>query len=685
MKHQNVRLSARLKKYLLWPLISQFLLLVFTWIVYLLDEEVGLVFLVFSLLHAFIFLLIGLRMRKTIQQEIMHLSFSTSALQQEHLYYFNVPHAVLDMDGGIQWFDEKFGELIPDQNLKGKNIMKYLVDIKPENFPEDHLPFKEEIRFNDRFYEVVMQRHPLDNSNGLFENPDQTYYYSLYLYDINEMVELKKLSAAQECVFGYIYIDNYDEVVQSIEQVRQPLLMAIVDRNLQRFVTELKGILKKFEKDKYILILRREQLEVLMEKKFSILDEIRETNIGNELPVTISIGMGIHTGDFSVGLENAKTAIELALGRGGDQAVIKEGDKTLFFGGKTKGVENTSRVKARMKAYALKEIFAEADNIVIMGHHNPDMDSLGAAVGMYVCAREMKKEAHIIVNNVSTSIKGLYNRLLESEIYRDHVLVNNSKAKSLIRENTVVVVVDVNRPSYTECPDILPLASKVVVFDHHRTSVEQVENPVLRYVEPYASSTCEMVSEILRYISEKLKLNAVEADAMLAGITVDTKNFTVKAGVKTFEAAAFLKRNGADITRVRELFRNDMESYKARAIAVKDTMIYREGMAISTCPSNIPNPVLVAAQAADELLNIASIRASFVLTQVEDTIYVSARSFDTVNVQVIAEKMSGGGHLNMAGAQLTGMNMDSAIALVKQKIDEYLQEGENNDESNSTR
>ena len=685
MKNITIRLSKRLRKYVLWPIISQFFLLMLTAIEFLLNDEVGLLFLVFSILHAIIFLYVALRMRKTIRQEILRVSLGISDLQREHLYYFDVPHAVLDMDGSIQWFDEKFGELIPDQNVKGKNIMKYLADIHPENFPEDHIPYREVIRFQDRYYEVVLQKHLLEESNGLFENPDQTFYYSLYLYDVNEMMELKKLSQAQECVFGYIYIDNYEEVVQSIEEARQPLLMAIVDRNLQRLATEFKGILKKFEKDKYILILRREQLDALTEKKFPILDEMRETKIGNELPVTISIGIGLHTGNFAAGLENAKAAIELALGRGGDQAVMKDGDKTLFFGGKTKGVENTSRVKARMKAYALKEIFMEAENIIIMGHHNPDMDSLGAAVGMYVCAREMKKEAHIIVNNVSTSIKGLYNRLLESEIYRDHVLVNNAKAKSLIRENTVIVVVDVNRPSYTEYPDILPLASQIVVFDHHRTSVEQIENPVLRYVEPYASSTCEMVSEILRYISDKIKLNAVEADAMLAGITVDTKNFTVKAGVKTFEAAAFLKRNGADITRVRELFRNDMESYKARAIAVKDTMIYRDTMAISICPSNIPNPVLVAAQAADELLNIATIRASFVLTQVEDTIYVSARSFDTVNVQVIAEKMNGGGHLNMAGAQLTGMTMEQAIALVKQKIDEYLQEGEQNDESNSAR
>ena len=685
MKSQNIRLSARLKKYLLWPWVSQFLLLVFTLIAYLLSPEIGLAFLVLCLAHgAFLFYMI-LGTKKALRQEILRLSLNTSELQKEHLYYFDIPHAVLDADGEIEWYDEKFGELIPDQNIKGKSLFQYFTDLTVDDLPVDHVPFQQEIEFNERIYEVALHRLLLSKGNSLVTGSTQSFYYSLYLYDITEMAALKKQVQAQECVLGSIFIDNYEEVLQSTEEVKQSPLMALVDANLQRFANEFKGVLRRYEKDKYLLILRREQVELLQEKKFAILDEIRELHLGNELPVTISIALGIHPTSFSTSMEYAKAGMELALGRGGDQAVIKEGDKTLFYGGKTKGVENTSRVKARMKAYALKELFMEADNIVIMGHHNPDMDSLGAAVGVYVCAREMKKEAHIIVNNVSTSIKSLYDRLAENEIYREYVLVKNNEAKALIRENTVVVVVDVNRPSYTEFPEILTMASRVVVFDHHRTSVEQVENPVLRYVEPFASSACEMVVEILRYISDKPKLNAVEADAMLAGITVDTKNFTVKAGVKTFEAAAFLKRNGADITRVRELFRNDLESYKARAAAVNEVVIYRDGMAISTCPSNIPNPVLVAAQAADELLNVATIRASFVLTQVEDTIYVSARSFDTVNVQLIAEKLGGGGHLNMAGAQLTGMTMEEAIALVKEKIDEYLQEGENNDESSSAR
>lgn len=685
MKSKNIRLSSNLRKYLLWPIISQAFLLIFTMVGFLFNPEVGLLFLVLSLLHVGVFLYFILLGRKLIKREVSQLSLAVSDLQKKHLYYFDIPHAVLDMDGNIRWFDEKFGELIPNQNLNGKNFRQYFPQIAEEGYPEDFGTKHYEVVYQDKDYDVTMQRLDLDINNGLFASGQDNFYYSVFLYDNSEVKELEKSLDAQQCMFGYVYVDNYEEVLQSTEEMRQPLLMAMVDRNLQKLAVEINGIIKKYEKDKYIMVMRREHLHTLMETKFSILDEVRKTNIGNALPLTISIGIGYQPDNFALSLESAKSAIELALDRGGDQAVIKDGDKTSFYGGSNKGVESTSRSKARIKAYALKEIFMEAENIVIMGHHNPDMDSLGAAVGMYVCAREMKKEACIIVNNVSTSISGLYNRLMENEIYREFVLIKNNQAKSLIRKNTVVVVVDVNRPSYTECPDILSMASKVVVIDHHRTSVEQIENPVMRYVESYASSTCEMVSEILRYIGDKVRLNAVEADAMLAGITVDTKNFTVKAGVKTFEAAAFLKRNGADITRVRELFRNDMESYKARAAVVRDTNIYREGMAISVCPSNIPNPVLVAAQAADELLGVATIRASFVLTQVEETIYISFRSFDTVNVQLIAEKLGGGGHLNMAGAQLTGMTIEAAIELLKAKIDEYIKEGEKNDESSSTR
>lgn len=685
MKSQNIRLSGKLRKYLLWPVISQVLFIIFTVIGFILNNEVGLLFMVLSLVHLGIFLYFVLALRRIVKQEILQLSLGVSDLQKKHLYYFDIPHAVLDMDKTIRWADEKFAELLSDRNYIGKRVEKYFKEMEEIEFPEGFHSQNYVLHYNDKMYDLVLQRLELDNSNGLFEDLSQAYYYSMYLYDNSRILELEKMLEDQQCMFGYVYVDNYEEVLQSTEEMRQPLLMAMVDRNLQKLAVDSHAIIKKYEKDKYIIAIRREYLNTLTETKFAVLDEVRKTNIGNLLPLTISIGIGYQPDNFVQSLESAKTAIELALDRGGDQAVIRDGDKTSFYGGSNKSVESTSRSKARIKAYALKEIFMEAENIVIMGHHNPDMDSLGAAVGMYVCAREMKKEACIIVNNVSTSIRGLYNRLMENEIYREFVLIKNSDAKALIRSNTVVVVVDVNRPSYTECPDILSLASKVVVIDHHRTSVDQIENPVMRYVEPYASSTCEMVSEILRYVGEKVRFSAVEADAMLAGITVDTKNFTVRAGVKTFEAAAFLKRNGADITRVRELFRNDMESYKARAEVVRDTVLYREGMAISVCPSNIPNPVLVAAQAADELLNVATVRASFVLTQVEETIYISFRSFDTVNVQLIAEKLGGGGHLNMAGAQLTGVRIEDAIALLKTKIDEYLKEGVKSDESSSAR
>jgi c-di-AMP phosphodiesterase-like protein len=286
------------------------------------------------------------------------------------------------------------------------------------------------------------------------------------------------------------------------------------------------------------------------------------------------------------------------------------------------------------------------------------------------------KAAHIIISDITTTIKALYDNMLSLERYPDDLFVSGSEAISYITDQTLLVVVDVNRPSYTEYPEIFKHIKNVVVFDHHRVGAEHIENPVLSYVEPYASSTCEMVTEILRYISDKVKLNPIEADALFAGITVDTKNFNVKTGVKTFEAAAFLRRNGADVVRVRKLFKNDMQSYKARATAVRDAEIYRENMAISVCPSDISNPTLIAAQAADELLNIAGIKASFVLTEVSETIYISARSLDDINVQLIMEKLGGGGHLSVAGAQLKDNTTEGAIEILKETIDEYLEEGE---------
>ncbi len=491
-----------------------------------------------------------------------------------------------------------------------------------------------------------------------------------------ENIIVKKEEIKETPLVGLIFIDNFEEAMESMEEVRWPLLVALIDRKLNSLAQQLDGIVRKFEKDKYMCVFSNEHLKVLQEKKFEILDQIREINIGNELPVTLSIGIGVNGKTLAQSMEYARAAINLALGRGGDQAVLKDMDKYSFYGGKTKEVEKSTRVKARIKAYAFRELVEAADEIIVMGHKIPDVDCLGAAVGVYRAAELLGKKSYIVLNEVNTSIKSLYDRLIQSGEYKEEIFLDRTKAMSCIGDKTLLVLVDVHRPNYTECPELLDVCKKIVVFDHHRKSAEFIEHAVLTYLETYASSTCELVVEILQYIVDKVKLKPIEADALLAGITVDTKNFAYKVGARTFEAAAFLRRNGADTTRVRMLFQNDMESYKARATTVRDAEVYKETMAISVCPGDTQNPVLTTAQAADELLNISGITASFVMCSADDKILISARSVGDMNVQLIMEKLGGGGHLTVAGAQLTDASIYTAREQLKDAIQEYLQEGE---------
>lgn len=448
-------------------------------------------------------------------------------------------------------------------------------------------------------------------------------------------------------------------------------MTALIEKRLNDFAAKTGGIIKKFEKDRFVFMLSRKSLEELKEKKFEILNEIKELRSGEHIPVTLSIGIGISDDSLDDAMKNARTAIDLALGRGGDQVLIKEGEKYLFYGGKSGEISHNARIRARVKADALKELMADSSNIYVMGHKNGDLDSLGSSIGIYAIARDVGKDCQIVIDNVSVGIKRLYQRIQEKNNY-DEMFVSGAEALEKITDKTLVVIMDTHRQSMVENVQVLEKAKKVVVFDHHRKSTDFIENAVLIYHEPYASSTAELVTEMIQYIGVKLK--NLEADALLSGITVDTKNFAVKTGAITFEAAAFLRRNGADSVRVRLLFQNDLDAYKAKAVAVKDAEIYHDSIAISVCPSNVENSMLTAAQAADDLLNITGIKASVVLCEQGDIVHLSARSFGDINVQVIMEKLGGGGHLGVAGAQLRDTDIESARLLLKEKIDEYLQE-----------
>ncbi len=472
-------------------------------------------------------------------------------------------------------------------------------------------------------------------------------------------------------ITALIFIDNYEEVIESMEQARQSLLFALIDRKVNALAQEVNGIIKKFEKDKYIFMLSESKLELLIEKKFEILSYIRELEMGNQIPVTLSIGIGKTTENLSKSMEYARVAIDLALGRGGDQAVIKDAEKFYFFGGKLKEVGSNARVRARVKAYAISELIEEASNVIIMGHIKPDLDCFGSAIGMYKVASAMDKPCNIILNEVTTPIKEMYDRIIKISEY-ENVFIKNNEAIALANKKTLVIIVDTHRQSLFECGDIIDKTRQIVILDHHRKSTDFVDKAVLTYHEPYASSASELVTEILQYVKSSIKLKAAEADALLAGITIDTKFFAFKTGARTFEAAAYLKRNGADTLKVRMLFRNDYEHFKTK-LHVIDRAEINDDIAISCCEKN-KNAGLIAAQSADELLNIKGIEASFVIAKEEKRIVISARSIGNINVQVIMEKMGGGGHQTVSAVQLLNDTIESARKKLDEALKSYFEE-----------
>ena len=391
---------------------------------------------------------------------------------------------------------------------------------------------------------------------------------------------------------------------------------------------------------------------------------------------TISIGLGVGKDTFAGRYDLARAAIDLALGRGGDQAVIKSGDQEQFFGGKSVQVERNTRVKARVKAHALKELIEGKERVVVMGHSIGDVDSFGASVGIYRIARTLNRKAHIVLSDTDSSVKTIKSRFYTKE-YEDDMIISSQLAMELVDESTVLVIVDVNRASYTECPELIDMAQTVVVIDHHRQAGDSIDKAVLFYIEPYASSSCEMVAEISQYIGNGLKLRPAEAEAMYAGIMIDTNYFSNRTGIRTFEAMAYLRRSGADSVRVRKVFREDLSEYKIRAAAIQDTELYKDVYAIAESQSEgVESPTVVASKVANSLLDINGVKASFVLTKYKGKIYISARSIDEVNVQVMMERIGGGGHINMAGAQLKDTSVDEAKDIIRKQIDKMIEEGE---------
>ncbi|MDE5909587.1 MAG: DHH family phosphoesterase [Lachnospiraceae bacterium] len=677
----KMRLKGRLKRYMQTSLYLGFLLMIVNLAVYLFSIPAGLIVTCFTLLYFAVVVSLQLYNKPVIMNEMVSFATQYGQVQKVLLRELEIPYAMLDDAGHIIWTNEAFERVVHKAKGYKKSITSLFPSITKEKLPYETEFTETDIVFEESNYVAKMRklsmRDMLESSDIVEADDSNGFLIAFYLFDETALKIALQEVDDQSLAVGMIYLDNYDEALESVEEVRRSLLIALIDRKVNKYIAALDGICKKIEKDKYMIILRKKATMLLRESKFDILEDVKTVNIGNEMAVTISIGLGVDGLTYAQNYEFARNAIDLALGRGGDQAVVKTPQNVTYFGGKSQQVEKNTRVKARVKAQALREIISTKERVLIMGHRLADVDSFGAAVGIYRIATTLDRKANIVLNDVSASMKPMVDLIRSHEEYNEDMIVTSQQALELAGNGTVLVVVDVNKPSITECPELLRMCKSIVVLDHHRQGAEIIENATLSYVEAYASSTCEMVSEILQYIGENIKITAEEADCMYSGIVVDTNNFMTKTGVRTFEAAAFLRRNGADVTRVRKLSREDATEYKAKADAVSQAEIYRKSYAISTCSSeDIQSPTVVGAQAANELLNIKGVKASFVLTEYQNQVFISARSIDEVNVQIIMEKMGGGGHLGTAGCQLNGVSIPEGIGILKGTLDKMIAEGD---------
>ena len=685
MNEKNL-LRKEIEKYLKIPFYMLILLVIMNGIVYGIDVSSGVVVSVFIVAYLGSAGYLYFSKRPNIMSDLLAFSFTHDSVQRELIKELSVPYILVDQNGRVLWSNKAFFETVKsDKQHMRKHIQNIFTDITLELLqmePEDNNQRVVHIFQSNRNYRVEIRKVEVQEilTPEITENvDDEEVLFAIYLYDETELVEALAEKEKIKLVAGHIYIDNYEEAMDSTEEVRRSLLVALIDRKITKYMQTADAIIKKLEKDKYIFVCQQQHLEQLQQGKFSLLDEVRSINIGNKTPVTLSIAVGIDPDDdnYTTSYEYSHMAMDLALGRGGDQAVIKKGDKIIYYGGKTQSAEKNTRVKARVKAHALKEMLVTKDQVIIMGHKKPDIDCLGAAIGIYRLASMMDKKAHIVINEITSSIRPAMNSFMGSNVYPEDMFYNSEQALEAVDPNTVLIVVDVNRPNYTECEELLSHTKNIVVIDHHRQSGEIIEHATLSYIEPFASSACEMVAEILQYSMDKPKLRPAEADAMYAGILVDTDNFVTKTGVRTFEAASFLRKSGADMTRVRKAYRTDMISYKQLSEGVARAEIYMDNFAISDVPTEgVDSPTVLAAKVANDLLDVDNVRASFVLSKLDNVVYISARSIDDVNVQVIMEHFGGGGHGTVAGAQIENVTIEEAKQQIRELLEKMRADGD---------
>ena len=682
MGKNKIKVRGSLYHYIKLPLYLNIVWIIFAAVGYAISIETGAIMTFAEIVYLIITVSIYFAYKQGIVKDLVDFGSDYSHFQHQMLHDMEIPYCLLDEKGRVMWTNSRMDEI-----CQGKNIRNKLIFSVFSNMKEDILSFDKngrsqcEIKYEDKIYRIVLKLFVMDDMQNTKTMMKLTSVssglISMYMFDETEIYRLTKENKDEKSVTGHIYIDNYDEVLQSIEATRRTLLVALIDRKINKYFAQYDGIVRKLENDKYFVVFKTKYINKMQTNKFSILDEVKTVNIGNGLPITLSIGIGMGGSGLMDNYDLATAAIDMALGRGGDQAVLKDGNKLYFYGGKSKSVEKNTKVKSRVMATAFRDLIETKETIYIMGHHIGDNDSFGASIGFYRIAKTIGKQAHIVLGEVSSSVIPLVDSLQEQDNFDKDMFISGSEAASKIEKNDALIIVDCSRAGYTEHPELVRRTQCLLVFDHHRQTEDVIDNAQLSYIELSSSSTSEMVVEIMQYIPETVKINKIEAEALYGGIMVDTNNFTNRTGVRTFEAAAYLKRNGADITRVRRMFRDDIEDYKAKAAAIQNTEIYKGEYAISVCTGNkVSSPTVVGAQAANELLNVKGVKASFVCTPYNDKIYISARSLEKVNVQLIMEEFGGGGHMNLAGAQVKNQSLGEVIQNLKTIITKRIEEGD---------
>lgn len=569
------------------------------------------------------------------------------------------PLALIDDEGNILWANKRLKEELNLLDLKEQNILSIGRNLDLQKLLKCDKDLRQRVKIKDSFYSIYATN---------ISNENSPYIKQKYIVYFNEVSNLRDLYSIRESIM-LIEVDNLSEALEGTDEANRPMLAAEVEKTINSYGKKLKAMIVKYEYNKYCLSVQDKYINDEINCKFSILDEISNIDRGNKLEVTLSIGIGRGGDNSQENYNNAMTARELALGRGGDQVVIKNNEKISFFGGNTRELEKRTRVRARVISQALRELIFESSNILIMGHKNPDMDSFGAAVGLWSAIRQLGKSCNIIIDNDNNAIDYYMNKLKSDSKY-DNLLISSSEAEKAINDKTLLIIVDVHNKGYVNNLSIVEKINRKIIIDHHRRSPDIIEGALLNYIEVYASSTSEMVTELIQYMLQKPRISKVEAEGLLGGIFMDTKGFQFKSGVRTFDAAAFLRSLGADTIEVKKMFTDSLGDYLLISDTIKSAEVH-DNLAIAICPNEVNNTVIVA-RAADELLGISGIDVCFVLCEINNAITISGRSTGEVNVQVILEELGGGGHMNMAGAKVNG-TMDEAVYMLKEAIKKHLE------------